>query len=64
MVILSEKNETKDSAGDGLGIVDGSEVLYVRCSKESMFSQRRRMLEIDDWMSSALNCLLARALSL
>ena len=45
---LSEKNETKDSARDGLGVEDGSEVVCLRCSKEFMFFQRRRGLGIDD----------------
>ena len=37
MEILSEKNETKDSARDGLDVEDGSEVVCLRCSKEFMF---------------------------
>ena len=44
---LSEKNEAKDSARDGLGIVVGRDVVYLRCSKESFF-QRRCGLGIDD----------------
>ena len=44
---LSEKNEAKDSARDDLGVDDGSEVVCLRCSKEFMFFQRRRGLEID-----------------
>ena len=31
------KNETKDSARDGLGVEDGSVVAWLRCSKEFMF---------------------------
>ena len=54
---LSEKNEAKDSARDGLGVEDGSEVVCLRCSKELMFFQRRHGLRIDDGMSCALNCL-------
>ena len=43
------------------GIVDGSEVVCLQCSKEFLFSfHKRRRLEIDDWMSSALNCILSR----
>ena len=34
---LSEKNEAKDSARDGMGIVDDSEVMCLRCNKEFMF---------------------------
>ena len=45
---LSEKNEAKDSARDGLGIEDDSEVVCLRCSKEFMFFQRRCGLGIDD----------------
>ena len=45
---LSEKNEAKDSARDGLGVEDGSEVVCLRCSKKFMFFQRRRGLGIDD----------------
>ena len=45
---LSEKNEAKDSARDGLDFEDSSEVVCLRCSKEFMFFQRRRGLEIDD----------------
>ena len=59
METLSEKYEAKDSARDGLGVKDGSEVVCLRCSKEFM-----RGLRIDDWMCCALNCLLARAISL
>ena len=44
METLSEKNEAKNSARDGLGIEDGSEVVCLRCSKEFMFFQRRRGL--------------------
>ena len=36
---LSEKNEARDSARDGLGVEDGSEVVCLRCSKEFMFSR-------------------------
>ena len=43
-----EKNEAKYSARDGLGIVDGSEVVYLRCDKEFMFFQRNHWLGIDD----------------
>ena len=39
---LSENNEAKDSARDGLGFEDGSELVCLRCSKEFMFFQRRR----------------------
>ena len=35
---LSETNEAKDSARDGLGVEDGSKVC-LRCSKEFMFSR-------------------------
>ena len=41
---LSERNEAKDSARDGLSVEDDSEVVYLRCSKEFMFFQRRRGL--------------------
>ena len=34
---LLEKNETKDSARDGLGVEDGSEVVCLRCSKKFVF---------------------------
>ena len=34
---LSEKNEVKDEARNGLGIVDGSEVVCLQCIKEFMF---------------------------
>ena len=34
---ISEKNEAKDSARDGLGTVDGNDVVYLRCSKEFVF---------------------------
>ena len=44
---LSEKNEAKDSARDGLS-EDDSEVVSLRCSNEFMFFQRRRGLGIDD----------------
>ena len=37
-----------DSARDGVGVEDGSEVVCLRCSKEFMFFQRRRGLGIDD----------------
>ena len=46
--ILSKKNEAKDSASDGLGVEDGSEMVCLLCSMEFMFFQRRRGLEIDD----------------
>ena len=45
---LSEKNDAKDSAKDGFGVEDGSEMVCLRCSKEFMFFQRRRELGIDD----------------
>ena len=45
---LSEKNESKDSARDGLGVEDCSEVVCLRCNKEFMVFQRRHELEIDD----------------
>ena len=48
MDTLSEKNEAKDSARDGLGVEDVSEVVCLRCSKEFMFFQRRRGLGMDD----------------
>ena len=48
METLSEKNDAKDSVRNGLGIEDGSDVVCLRCSKEFMFFQRRRRLEIDD----------------
>ena len=48
METLLEKNEANDSARDGLGVEDGSEVVCLRCSKEFMFFQRRRGLGIDD----------------
>ena len=41
---LSDKNEAKDSARDGLSVEGGSEVVCLRCSKEFMFFQRRRGL--------------------
>ena len=34
---LSKKSEAKDSARDGLGVEDGSEVVCLRCSKEFIF---------------------------
>ena len=34
---LSEKNEANDSTKDGLGIVIGSVVVYLRCIKEEMW---------------------------
>ena len=48
METLSEKNEAKDSARDGLSVEDGSEVVCLRCSEEFMFFQKRRGLRIDD----------------
>ena len=36
---LSEKNEAKDSARDGLGFEDGSEVVCLRCRKEFVFPE-------------------------
>ena len=45
---LSQKNEAKCSARDGLSVADGSEVVYLRCRKEFMFFLRRRGLGIDD----------------
>ena len=45
---LSEKIEAKNSARDGFGIEDGSEVVCLRCSKKFMFFQRRRGFGIDD----------------
>ena len=36
---LSEKNGAKNSARDGFGIIDGSKVVYLRCSKEIMLFQ-------------------------
>ena len=45
---LSEKNEAKDLARDGLGVEDSSEVVCLRCSNEFMFFQQRRGLGIDD----------------
>ena len=48
METLSEKNEAKDSARNGLGVEDGSEVVCLRYSKEFMFFQRKRGLGIDD----------------
>ena len=45
---LSEKNEAEDSARNGLGVEDGSEVVCLRCSKKFMFFQRSRGLGIDD----------------
>ena len=45
---LSGKNEAKDTARDGLGVEDGSEVVCLRCSKKFMFFQRRRGLGIDE----------------
>ena len=44
MVTVSERYEAKDSARDGLGVEDGSDVVCLRCSKEFMFFQRRRGL--------------------
>ena len=61
---LSIKNEAKDSARNGLGIIDDSEMVCFPCGKEFMFIQGRCGLEIDDWMSLALNYLLAHAISL
>ena len=46
---LSKK--AKDSARDGLGVEDGSEVVCLPCSNEFMFFQKRRGLGIDDCMS-------------
>ena len=34
---LSDKNIAKDSASDDSGIIDGSEVVCLRCSNEFMF---------------------------
>ena len=34
------KNEANDSARDGLGVEDGSEVVCLGCSKEFMFFSR------------------------
>ena len=48
MEILSKNNEAKDSARNGLGVEDGSEMVCLRCSKEFIFFQRRRGLGIDD----------------
>ena len=48
METLSEKNEAKDSARDGLGVEDGSEVVCLRCIMKFMFFQRRRGLVIHD----------------
>ena len=48
METLLEKNEAKDSARDGLGAEEGSELVCLRCSKEFMFFQRRRAVGIDD----------------
>ena len=48
METLSEKNEAKDSARDGLGVEDSSEVVCLRCSKEFMIFHRRRGFGIDD----------------
>ena len=36
METLSEKNKAKDSARDGFGVEDGSEVVCLRCSKKFM----------------------------
>ena len=58
------KSEVKDSVKDGLGIVDVSKVVCIRCTKEFMFFQSRHWLGIDDWMSLALHFLLAWAVSL
>ena len=46
METLSEKNDAKNSARDGFGVEDGSEVVCLRCSKEFMFFQRRRGIDI------------------
>ena len=32
-------NEAKDLYRDGIGIIDGSEVVYLLCSKEFIFSK-------------------------
>ena len=45
---LSEKNEAKNSARDGLNVENGNEVVCLRCSKEFMIFQGRRGLGIDD----------------
>ena len=45
---LSEKNEAKDSARDGLGVEDGSEAVCLRYSKEFYVFQVKRGLGIDD----------------
>ena len=39
METLSENNEAKDSARDGLGVEDGSEMVCLRCSKEFMVNR-------------------------
>ena len=36
---LSKKNDAKDSARDGFGVEDGSEVVCLRCVIEFMFSR-------------------------
>ena len=36
---MSEKNEAKIQQRDGLDIVDGSDVVYLRCSKEFVFPE-------------------------
>ena len=45
---LSDKYEAKDSATNGLGVEDGSEMVCLRCSKAFTFFQTIRGLWIDN----------------
>ena len=55
-----EKKEAKDSSTDGLGIADGRDVVYLRCSKE-FFSRG----EVGWGLTTecVVNCLLAQSTS-
>ena len=56
---LSKKKVAKDSVSDDLGVLEGSAVVWLQCSKELMLFQRRQGLEIEDWMSFALKFIFA-----
>ena len=46
------KDNVKDLSRDGLGIVDGSDVVYLRCSKEVMFFKYD--MWVGDWWQNEL----------
>ena len=50
---LSEKNEAKDSARDGLDVEDGSEVVCLRCSKAFVYDVVRRCLRCSKALRTA-----------